>query len=159
VIGDTRRFKALIDAHPRTDSGLVLMNFKDTTHADRAVVRALFADKPFVTTGAYTDDAVGYAAYVQGLRSHGFCLAPRGNGIDTHRMWEALYAGCIPIVRRIQALKDFEDLPVFFVDDWTEALDEATLIKVREDFRARTWDLRKLTLSYWFNEVCAALRE
>ena len=25
--------------------------------------------------------------------------APRGNGLDTHRLWEALYLGCVPIVQ------------------------------------------------------------
>jgi hypothetical protein len=158
VIGDTQKLDELIHTHPRADTTLVLMNFNDRTHAGRADVRALFAGKPFVTTASYTADEGGYAGYVQGLRGHTFCLAPRGHGIDTPRMWEALYAGCIPIVQRVQAMRDFADLPIYFVDDWAQAADEATLFKVRDDFRARTWDLRKLTLSYWFDEVCAALK-
>ena len=158
IIGDTQKFKELVDTCPRTETSLVLLNFRDGTHDDRAIVRALFAAKSFATTAAYTRDEAGYASYVQGLRSHAFCLAPRGAGIDTHRIWEALYAGCIPIVQRAQALNDFADLPIFFVDDWVQAADEAVLTKVRDDFRARTWDLRKLTLSYWFNEVIAALK-
>ena len=157
VVGDTAKFKALIDTTPRSDRGLVLLNFKDGNHESRPSVRALFGEKPFVSTTAYTADENGYVEYVRALRSHTFCLAPRGNGIDTHRMWEALYAGCIPIVQRSLALKDFADLPIFFVDDWAQAADEATLLKVRDEFRARTWDLRKLTLSYWFDEVCACL--
>jgi hypothetical protein len=32
------------------------------------------------------------------MRRHNWVLAPRGNGVDTHRTWEALYRGAIPIV-------------------------------------------------------------
>lgn len=31
------------------------------------------------------------------LLQHRFVLAPHGHGVDTHRLWEALYAGCVPI--------------------------------------------------------------
>ena len=32
------------------------------------------------------------------LLEYKFCICPEGNGIDTHRFWEALYLKCIPIV-------------------------------------------------------------
>ena len=40
------------------------------------------------------------AIYKQELLDHKFMLCPRGNGIDTHRMWEAIYCGVIPVVQR-----------------------------------------------------------
>lgn len=49
--------------------------------------------------------------YRELLRRHRFVLCPRGNGMDTHRFWESLYAGSIPIVeesnwsQRLKALK------------------------------------------------------
>lgn len=39
-----------------------------------------------------------YSLYLEELSSHYFCLCPRGNGIDTHRFWEALYLGVIPVI-------------------------------------------------------------
>lgn len=35
--------------------------------------------------------------YLAKLKCHAFTLAPHGHGVDTHRYWEALYAGSIPI--------------------------------------------------------------
>lgn len=32
------------------------------------------------------------------MASHKYVLCPRGNGFDTHRFWEALWLGCIPII-------------------------------------------------------------
>ncbi len=39
-----------------------------------------------------------YADYLRELAQHRFCLCVRGNGIDTHRFWECLYLGVIPVV-------------------------------------------------------------
>jgi hypothetical protein len=36
--------------------------------------------------------------YLEELSQHMFCLCPRGNGIDTHRFWESLYLGTIPVL-------------------------------------------------------------
>lgn len=39
-----------------------------------------------------------FEEYLKELASHKFCLCIRGNGIDTHRFWESLYLGVIPVI-------------------------------------------------------------
>jgi hypothetical protein len=39
-----------------------------------------------------------YIEYLRELSSHRFCLCVRGNGLDTHRFWESLYLGVIPVI-------------------------------------------------------------
>lgn len=39
-----------------------------------------------------------YTQYLQELAQYRFCLCIRGNGIDTHRFWESLYLGVIPVI-------------------------------------------------------------
>jgi len=39
-----------------------------------------------------------YKEYLQELSTYYFCLCIRGNGIDTHRFWESLYLGVIPVI-------------------------------------------------------------
>lgn len=39
-----------------------------------------------------------YIEYLRELAKHRFCLCVRGNGIDTHRFWESLYLGVIPVI-------------------------------------------------------------
>lgn len=39
-----------------------------------------------------------YKEYLEELSKHYFCLCVRGNGIDTHRMYESLYLGVIPVL-------------------------------------------------------------
>jgi hypothetical protein len=39
-----------------------------------------------------------YVEYLRELANNRFCLCIRGNGIDTHRLWESLYLGVIPVI-------------------------------------------------------------
>jgi hypothetical protein len=39
-----------------------------------------------------------YIEYLRELATHRFCLCIRGNGLDTHRFWESLYLGVIPVI-------------------------------------------------------------
>jgi len=55
--------------------------------------------------------------YLQEMGEHRFVLCPPGNGVDTHRTWEALATGAVPVVQRSPAMEPFRHLPVLFVDD------------------------------------------
>tara|TARA_R110000824_G_C15194056_1_gene675061 strand:- start:554 stop:1369 length:816 start_codon:yes stop_codon:yes gene_type:complete len=76
-------------------------------------------------------NGANYDLFVENLRRYAFCICPRGNGIDTHRMWEALYMRCIPIVQNFQAHNFNIDihnkcapLPILYVDNWREITPE-----------------------------------
>jgi hypothetical protein len=43
------------------------------------------------------------------LSEYKFWICPRGNGLDTHRAWEALYVGAVPIIKRSGLDPLFED--------------------------------------------------
>jgi len=51
-----------------------------------------------------------------------FILCPWGAGIDTHRLWEAMYMGCIPVTKYHECYRDFkrDKYPIVFMDDWSE---------------------------------------
>ncbi len=85
---------------------------------------------------------------------YAFVISPHGNGLDCHRTWEALCLGCIPIVRTSPIDGLFEGLPVYIVQDWSEVTED-NLKKVLADFSQRTFDLNRLTLSYWMNQINA----
>jgi hypothetical protein len=85
---------------------------------------------------------------------YAFVISPHGYGLDCHRTWEALCLGCIPIVRTSPIDGLFEGLPVYIVQDWADVT-EANLKKVLTDFSQRTFDLNRLTLSYWMNQINA----
>jgi hypothetical protein len=61
------------------------------------------------------------------VAAHQFVVAPRGNGWDTHRLWEALYLGCVPIVESGPLDSLYAQLgTVLIVKDWA-TVTEASL--------------------------------
>jgi len=86
------------------------------------------------------------------IASHKFVFSPRGNGVDCHRTWEALYLRTIPIVKRCRHTKEFEDLPIFFVDNWN-----APCYNKLNDFYEKVqdtlYDLDKMKISYWRKRI------
>lgn len=57
--------------------------------------------------------------YFVELKRHRYAICPRGNGLDTHRLWECLYLDVIPIMLKTDSV-NIGKLPVMFVDSWDD---------------------------------------
>lgn len=86
-----------------------------------------------------------------------FVACPRGNGHDTHRFWETLYRGSIPVVRRSIWSYQFTQmgLPIRELDDWEELLINKDLRKIDIFFRPK--DLEIIWWPYWRNLIARYL--
>ena len=93
----------------------IYVNFSASTHPGRGAIFDAIADVPGVTQPG----AVPYDQYITGMAEHQFCLCPRGNGIDTHRFWEAQYVDCIPILLKQDWTQAYSNLPVLLLDTWS----------------------------------------
>ena len=78
------------------------------THNERAEFRTL-QNSDWLKIVEDRMSPLQYAKY-----SSRFCYiaSPRGNGLDTHRFWEALYRGSIPIVKRNNWSQMIADLDI-----------------------------------------------
>jgi hypothetical protein len=129
------------------------MNFNISTFpVERTHVWNLFKDKPWVTRGSIENTIAGRTKFLREIKAHAFVLCPRGNGLDTHRLWETLYMGSIPIVKRDVGNREFEDMPICFVDDW-EQVTEAFLASEEIRLKQPGFSLEKLKMSYWVNRI------
>jgi hypothetical protein len=138
---------------PRLINNLVYMNFVIGTYQrERQPVFDLFREKPWVTREESVISMEGRRQFLQSIRNHKFVLCPRGNGVDTHRLWETLYMGSIPIVVRHVAMEDFYDLPVCWIDDWTQVT-ESFLEDEYARITAASWNLDKLKFGYWRDQI------
>lgn len=117
----------------------------------RAFIYPLFKGKSWSTVQG-GDHAVLFDEYLDNVYNHRFVVCPEGNGMDTHRTWEALYMGTIPIEKRNTNNQFYTDLPICFVDEWEE---------ITVDFLERwligsswqTWNMKKLAFEYWKNKI------
>jgi len=55
-----------------------------------------------------------------------FALCPRGYGVDTHRFYECIYLGCVPIVLRTNTVFDrlYREFPCLVVERWADVTEE-----------------------------------
>lgn len=106
-------------------------------------------EQSWITTENHSSVS-GKAGYLKQLLSHRFVFCPPGNGEDTHRMWEALYCGAIPVVRKSPAMRAFVDLPVLFVDDLT-AISPQFMEKTSKSLVSHSKEM--LDLDYWKNQM------
>jgi hypothetical protein len=144
---------------PKHDKNLVYMNFNISTYPqERKKVFDLFSNKEWVTRGIIQNTLEGRTTFLQEIRNHTFVLCPRGNGIDTHRLWETLYMGSIPIVKRNIAMQDFEDLPICFINDWLEITHEF-LENEKHKILSGIWNMEKLKVSYWIDSIKSEICE
>ena len=58
-----------------------------------------------------------------------YAISPRGCGEATHRFFEAIYLGCIPVVKRTNTAFDrlYALYPCLIVDDWDQVTEELLL--------------------------------
>lgn len=149
----------LLSQGPREDGPLLYVNFR--TESNPTVREPLmdhfrtFRGERWLTID---DGALSLEDYRERLLSHRFVLCPPGNGVDTHRMWEALYGGVVPVVMRHPALEFFSDLPILFV----ERFGDVTEVFLREAWTAFAESRGgggKLGLGWWRQRIRSALGE
>ena len=76
------------------------------------------------------------------LSKHKYCICPRGNGLDTHRIWECLYLNVIPII--VDDIK-IDNLPIIKLNDWSE------IDNIKSSFT--NIKMSKLTLHHYKNLI------
>ena len=155
-IGNTDRIYT-ISKTPKIIKNVVYMNFSIHTYPnERQNIHNLYKNKSWVTTNTPVISEDGHYTFLNEIYSHKFVFAPRGNGIDTHRLWESLYLRSIPIVKKCLCMEQFYDLPILFVDDWNN-ITEDFLNKKYDEMMNKTYPLEKLTIDYWMKLISSFL--
>lgn len=59
--------------------------------------------------------------YFKSLPSYKFVISPEGSGVDCHRHYEALIAGCIPVVEfNDLTMHKYKGLPILYTSDYSD---------------------------------------
>ncbi len=91
--------------------------------------------------------------YYKNLPNYKFVISPEGNGVDCHRHYEALMAGCIPIVEYSSVMphKYGTNIPILYTYNYEE-INENYLNEIYTSYCERTFDFSKLFLESWPKE-------
>ena len=122
-----------------------------------------------VSKNGIVNRQVSGSQYFDELPSYKFVISPEGNGIDCHRHYEALMAGCIPIMEDNPLIKEkYKGLPILYTRDYSEITTEYLDQKYKEMIE-QTFDFSRLFLSsyniedqnkikangnYWVKKFC-----
>lgn len=77
--------------------------------------------------------------YMHELSKYKYILCPPGNGIDTHRFWEALIAGSTPVAINSLNYKSFDNLGAIFLNNF----ENLSVEKLNINKRTNPTDLNK----------------
>ena len=116
---------------------------------ERQAVNNLFKRKNYCTTSPIKE----YSQYLIDLAKSKFVLCPHGNGLDSHRTWESLLMGAIPIVKESSLDPMYEDLPVLIVKNWNEITEEFLEQKYEEISSKTAYKIEKIYFAYWENII------
>jgi len=125
-------------------TNILYANFSAHTHPGRAAALSATRELQYATV----ELGVDYERYLKNLAKHKFCMCPRGNGIDTHRFWEAQYLDSIPVILWRDWTSAYSEFPVLILDNWGELKEldlEAIYINLTNKKYLRTnLDLQKV---------------
>lgn len=145
----------------KNTKNLLYMNFNTETDIRRPLpmrkhIWDAFSNVDFVLKRECTDKNVNLEdrkQYLQELYDSKFTLCPVGNGIDTVRLWEALYCRTIPIVMADLTMRYFDDLPILWVNNWGECFDQPYLENQYVRILNTDWNLEKLKIGFWKKRI------
>jgi len=126
---------------------LLYLNFSLHTNNNRCKIMTSLLEKGFTK-----NQKLDWDLYMEDLSRHKFCISPNGRGFDCHRNWECLYLGVIPIVEKSQHMSYFDDLPILFVDSY-DYISVEYLNQMYEDFQQKSFNMNKLSISYWNTKI------
>lgn len=128
----------------------LLFNMNLKTNIDERIgALEYFTGRKWVS---YIKYGIDFGACMAAVAKSRFVVCPAGNGIDTHRVWESLYLGSYPVVKRSPHFEGLNDLPIVIVDSWEDVTEEY-LDSWEAMAKDRPWNTDKLKMSYWKRRV------
>jgi FkbM family methyltransferase len=90
--------------------------------------------------------------HYESISKYTWTLCPRGAGQDTHRLWEALYLGSIPVVLKSNLSPLYAGLPVIQLESW----DQLSLETLKTLSKSLPTSRRNANFGYWANIIRGA---
>jgi hypothetical protein len=129
----------------------LLVNFKQD-RPESAALHERVKDLPWVHVEPYQrkwDVQDALTTHYETISKYTWTLCPCGWGQDTHRLWEALYLGSIPVVVKSNLSPLYVGLPVIQLDTW----DDLSLGALERLSKALPTDRRNAYFEHWADVI------
>lgn len=123
--------------------------------------------QPKLVNPWFNETDLSHQEWIDAISQHKFVLAPFGHGLDTHRIYEILLFGGIPVMRKSTISSCYDDsdnafngnsrgsLPIVFLNSWKELNKEKLeqewerISKIPDD----NWDWKRVLAYHWYDRI------
>tara|TARA_R110002020_G_scaffold378887_2_gene589919 strand:+ start:2022 stop:2828 length:807 start_codon:yes stop_codon:yes gene_type:complete len=131
-------------------------NFSISTHPIRKKVHDICKNLDYVTTTVSLSHKESversYIKYINDILNHKMVVCPRGNApAETHRFWETLYLGRVPIIKKNRGNSFFTELPVVVLESWDDLTNLDFINSQYEKVKNNSKDM--LYIEYWKSRI------
>jgi hypothetical protein len=131
----------------------IYSNFLNSTNPKiRIPVSKIAEDLPYIHKGRPEPSIEGRVKFLDDIARSDMVLCPRGNGLDTHRFWEALYLGSIPVVRKNEfppGILAEGRFPAIVLESWEELTNFNKMAEHLDLQKQKIHNPNFLRMSYW----------
>lgn len=116
------------------------------THPIRNEIKEKFSGGG-ISGASLLAERCGPREYSEIASNYRFVGAVRGNGVDTHRLWETLYRGSIPLIQNddwAMGLRGL-NLPIIEIDNW----EEREILEIAKSPIDRGFDAENIEALWW----------
>ena len=96
------------------------ITYLSDTHESRNNIKKFFEEKDYVTFLPKLE----FGEYMSAINDNKFVLCPRGCGTDTHRFWEVIFNGSVPVLETCGLDDLYDTFPCIIVNDFKEVTQE-----------------------------------
>lgn len=135
----------------RSPSGLLYGNFNEQTNiVHRGPIKQACIENRFIK---WDEPSLRYHEFIDAVMDHEAVICPAGNGVDTHRIYEILYCGRIPVTIKIGDFpiysELYEKLPIVILDSVNDLADKERLMQYIAEAKQKTVNYELLDFEYW----------
>jgi hypothetical protein len=132
---------------------ITVSNFSIETYPSvRSKLHKLVSRLDYIQSASPNMSSLGRFEFLENIFHANMVVVPRGNGRDTHRFWEALYLGAVPIVVE----KDLPGnifktghLPVVLLKNWDQLSDRDLIYRLYEKVLSEKHDVRRVSMRHF----------
>jgi hypothetical protein len=140
---------SLIREENNVKTNLVFKNFDTTTNP----AKRNYCHQVTQANGFEMHPQYSMIDYWRLLSQSHFAIAPHGNGVDCHRIWECLILKTIPIIEEHECYSQYKHLPILFINDWSEVTADYLNKKLKEIDKTQLDDIPALYIEYYDNLI------
>jgi len=95
------------------------------------------------------ENDLSFKKYLESIHRYKFVLCPWGNGYDTHRFWEVIYTGGIPVTKKNNSYEKFNKFPIILINKY----DFFEFEEAVKNYSPPNFNKEILKTSWWFKNV------